>query len=118
MRLVKVSAPQGKGADIANIAFSCGIEDVTVQQGVRVKPGSESPHELVDMKVSTLKAKAFIDALLKAPFFNRDDYSVDIREPRSILKREATREITYPLAATVLDVDQELWQFTHITYSF
>src|SRR5688500_12308704 len=70
------------------------------------------------MKVPTPQAKAFIDALVEAPFFDRMEYAIEIREPRSVLKATSTREITQPLPAPILDIDQELWQFTHVNYSF
>lgn len=119
MRLIKVSAPKGMGTEVAQIAFRCGIPEVTINEGQRHKERSEpSTREMVDMKVSTPHAKAFIDALLQAPFFKPAEYSIDVREPRAVLDGTSMREITRPLAATILDVDQELWQFTHINYSF
>jgi hypothetical protein len=119
MRLVKVSAPQGKGPDLAKIAFNCGISEVAVHQVLRHKPGSQPvPRDVVDAQVSTPEAKAFVEALVSAPFYNRKDYAIEVREPRSILKSTSTRDITRPVAAPILDIDEELWQFTHVTYSF
>jgi hypothetical protein len=119
MRLVKVSTPQGKGADVARIAFGHGAPDVTLQQVSQQKAGGEpQPREAVDVKISTPRAKAFVDAVIAAPFFDREQYTIEIREPRSILKSTRTREITRPVPAPVIDIDQELWQFTHVTYSF
>jgi hypothetical protein len=118
MRLIKVSAPQGKGTEIAQVAFRCGISDVSMHEAVQHKPDATSPRDVVDLKVSTPQGKHFIDVLLDAPFYNRRDYAIDIREPRAILKSVSTREITRPVPATILDIDEELWQFTHVTYSF
>jgi hypothetical protein len=119
MRLVKVSGPKGSGTDVSKIAFQCGISDVSMQDAAKHSPNAKpQPQDIVDMKVSTPQAKAFIDALIEAPFFDREHYSIDIREPRSILKRSSTREITEPLPAPILDIDEELWQFTHVNYSF
>jgi hypothetical protein len=119
MRLVKVSVPQGRGADIARIAFEQGAPDVSFQQVSQQKPGAEpQPREAVDVKISTPRAKAFVDAVIAAPFFDREHYTIEIREPRSLLKSTRTREITRPVPAPVIDIDQELWQFTHVTYSF
>ncbi len=119
MRLVKVSGPKGKGADISKIAFECGISDVSIHESTKLSSDSKpQPQDVVDMKVPTPQAKAFIDALLEAPFFDRKEYAIDIREPRSVLKSTSTREITQPLPAPILDIDQELWQFTHVNYSF
>ena len=119
MRLVKVSAPKGKGMDVAALAFKCGIPEVSISEAVQHKAGSQpATREMVDMKVSTPNAKKFVDSLIEAPFFERAEYGIAIREPRAVLDGTTTREITRPIPATVLDVDQELWQFTHITYSF
>src|SRR2546421_11873994 len=69
MRLVKVSAPQGKGPDLARIAFDCGIEDVSIHQVTQHKAGSQpAARDVLDAKLSTPAAKAFIDALVHAPF--------------------------------------------------
>jgi hypothetical protein len=119
MRLVKVSAPRGKGADIARLAFEQGISDVTLQEVEQQKAGqAPEPRDTVDAKVSTPQGKAFIDAVLSAPFFDRHKYAIEIREPRSILKATPTREITRPVPAPITDIDEELYQFTHVTYSF
>jgi hypothetical protein len=119
MRLVKVSAPRGQAAAIARLAFEQGISDVTLQQVEQQKAGqAPAPRDTVDAKVSTRQAKAFVDAVIAAPFFDRDQYAIEIREPRSILKKSEMREITRPVPAPIIDIDQELWQFTHVTYSF
>src|SRR5688572_416771 len=119
MRLVKVSAPRGKAADIARLAFEQGISDVTLQQVEQQKAGqAPEPRDTVDAKVSTSQGKAFVDAVIAAPFFDRERYAIEIREPRSILKKSEMRHITRPVPAPIIDIDQELWQFTHVTYSF
>ena len=119
MRLVKVSAPRGRAADIARIAFEIGVSDVTIQEVTQRKSGGESePRDTVDVKVSTSDAKAFVDGVLAAPFFNRGEYAIEIREPRSIVKSTSTRDITRPVPVPIIDLDEELWQFTHVTYSF
>jgi hypothetical protein len=119
MRLVKVSVPQGKGAHIARVAFEQGIPDVTLQQVSQQKRGAEPvPRDAVDVKVSTPRAKAFVDAVIASPFFDRESDTIEVREPRSLLKSASTRDITLPVPAPVIDIEQELWQFTHVTYSF
>ena len=119
MRLVRVNAPSGKGIEIARIAFELGIEDVSIHAVEQHKPGSKPvPKDAVDMHVSTPDSKAIVDAVVNAPFYDRQQYSIDIREPRSILKSTSTREITKPVSAPLVDIEQELWQFSHVTYSF
>src|SRR4051812_22316059 len=115
MRLVKITGPKGRGPDIAKIAFECGIADVSIQAVEQHKRGAPpAPKEAVDMKVSTPEARAVVEALVRAPFYNRDEYAIDVREPRSILKGESVREITRPVAPPMMDIDQELWQFSHV----
>jgi hypothetical protein len=119
MRLVKITGPKGRGADIAKIAFECGISDVSIHTVEQHKPGVKpAMKEAVDMKVSTPEGRAVIEAVVRAPFYNRDEYAIDIREPRSILKSTSVRDITRPVAPPIMDIDQELWQFSHVTYSF
>jgi hypothetical protein len=119
MRLVKVSAPQGKASELLKIAFACGISELSVHAVQQHKPGSDPVvRDVIDAQVSTPEAAAFVEALVNASFFNRRDYAIEVREPRSILKSTKTRKITRPVPAPVLDIDQELWQFTHVTYSF
>src|SRR5689334_19468458 len=119
MRLVKITGPKGRGPDIAQIAFKCGISDVSIQAVEQHKPGVDPVmREAVDIKASTPEGRAVIEAVLRAPFYNRDEYAIEVREPRSILKRESVRAITRPVAPPIMDIAQELWQFSHVTYSF
>ena len=119
MRLIKISAPAGKGADVARLAFDCGITTVSIHQTEEHRPGAKPKEkDVVDMRVATPEARTMIAALVAAPFFDREEYSVDVREPRAILKAGTAREITRPVAAPLLDVNQELWQFVQVTPSF
>src|SRR5688572_14987945 len=119
MRLVRVTVPRGKGQEIARIAFDVGIEAVSIHPVEQHKAGSKpSAKDAVDIHVNTPDSKAVVDAVVKAPFYDRNEYSVDVREPRSILKSTSIRDITRPVAAPMIDIDQELWQFSHVTYSF
>ena len=119
MRLVRVTVPQGRGQEIARIAFDVGIEAVSIHPVEQHKPGAKpSAKDAVDIHVNTPDAKAVVDAVMKAPFYDRNEYSIDVREPRSILKSTSIRDITRPVAAPMIDIDQELWQFSHVTYSF
>ncbi|MBA2494979.1 MAG: hypothetical protein H0V31_09835 [Acidobacteria bacterium] len=119
MRLVKINAPQDKGADISKIAFSVGISQVSVfQVEVLRDDGNRETKDAVDIETSTPKAKRFVDALLEADFYNSTDYSINIRQPRSIISKESFRELTKPLVEPATDIFEELWQFSHITVGF
>ena len=119
MRLIKVSAPEGKGEEIARLAFEAGIRQVTVQQvEVLASDGSRQKKDTVDAKTSTPAAKAFADAVLAAPFFDPEEYSVEMRQPRSVVSGEDAARLTWPVATPTVDILEELWQFSHVTWSF
>ena len=119
MRLIKVNAPQGRGADVAQIAFSAGIEKVSVFQIESLHAGGKTEtKDSVDIETSTPKGKRFVDALLKADFYNQADFTINTRQPRSIISGESLRELTKPLVEPAADIFEELWQFSHITYGF
>ncbi len=83
MRLVKVTAPNNTGADVAKIAFSVGIKEVSVQKAESHNhSGKIETKDAVDIQTSTPKAKHFIDALLQADFYNQKEYSIAARQPR------------------------------------
>lgn len=119
MRLIKVNAPQGKGADVAQIAFSSGIEKVSLYQTESLQSdGRIETKDTVDIETSTPKGKRFIDALLQNDFYNSENYSIAVRQPRAIISGDSIRELTKPLSEPATDIFEELWQFSHITYGF
>ncbi len=115
MRLVTVKTPEGKGQDVAALALRHGIRQAAVHQ-VYVH-GPNRPQDVVEVETATPTAKAFIDALLAAPFFSPDEYSISVRLPHSIVSAESTAELTRPVAAPGIDVVADLWQHNHITFS-
>lgn len=119
MRLVRVKAPGGKGEEVARLAFEAGLEQVTVHQQQTLKPdGSRETKDVVDVETATPTAKTFVDAVMAAPFFDAKEYSLAIRQPRSVVSREGPTKLTWPLVEPSVDVFEELWQFSHVTYGF
>lgn len=116
MRLIKVSAPQGKGSEIIKLAFSKEIKDASIQQAEKHSADGEIKiQDVVDLETSTPKAKHFVDALLAADFYNQQDFSISTRQPRSIISSVSLRELTKPMVDPAIDIFEELWQFSHIT---
>ena len=119
MRLIKVSAPQGKGEDVARKEFSVGINEASVYQAQSLSATGETKiKDVVDVHTSTPKGKHYIDALLAADFYNQEEYAIEIRQPRSIISGERLHELTKPLVDPPTDIFEELWQFSHITVGF
>jgi hypothetical protein len=119
MRLVKVTAPEGAADQVAQVAFSVGISKVSTQlEQVRRPDQPAETREVVDIATSTDKAKAFIDELMAASFFDPKQYSINVRQPRSVVSSESPREVTWPVPIPTADLYEELWQFSHVTMSF
>lgn len=119
MRLVKVSAPQGMGEQVAEVAFSNGIQKVSLYRTESLSAdGKRETKDTLDIETSTPKAKHFIDALLDAPFYDREKFSLAVRQPRAIISSLSLRETTVPLVEPATDMLEELWQFSHITLGF
>jgi hypothetical protein len=119
LRQVTVSAPEGKGADIAQIAFDVGIGDVSINP-VRIlkKDQSQETRDHIEIETATHLAKAFAEKLSSSPFFNSEQYAITIRQPRSIFSTRDVRSLTRPFVEPTSDLFQELWQFCQITYGF
>lgn len=75
MRLVKVSAPEGQGIKVIEIAHKAGIKEAVLQKvEVYSSEGEKKVKEVIDLQNSTPKVKSFIDQLMASPFFNPEDY--------------------------------------------
>jgi hypothetical protein len=106
-------------SQIAELAFTAGIKNVSIREEQELSAdGKRETKDAIDLSTSTPKGKRFIDNLLNADFYNPQDYSIAVRQPRAIISSENIREITRPLAEPVADIYQELWQFSHITVGF
>ena|SRR5438445_4463686 len=119
MRLVRVKVPKGRAEAVAELAFAAGIEEVTISQVHTLNSDQrETVNDVVEIETSTPKAKAFIDALSATPFLDREECSIAVRQPRSVISREKIKTITWPLVEPTVDIFEELWQFSHVTYGF
>jgi hypothetical protein len=120
VRLVQVSAPEGRGADVARVAHGAGIGRAGVRRQVEHRAhGPAARRDIVEVETSTPAARAFVDALLAAPFYDPRQYALSVREARAVASaHEGPARVTRPFRAPALDVYQELWQFSHVTPSF
>jgi len=119
MRQITITAPQGSATQIAEIAFALGISAVSVaEKRILDKSGSERLRDSIEMDVSNPLAKAFMDEITAAPFFSCEDFSIAIRQPRALISHEALGRLTRPLVAPAVDIFEELWQFSQVTYGF
>ena len=119
MRLVRVKAPEGQAGEVARLAHEAGVPSVTLSQVRNLSSdGSAETKDVIDVDTATPKAKAFVESLMSAPFFNAEKYSIAIRQPRSVISKENVRGLTWPIVAPSADIFEELWQFSQVTPSF
>jgi hypothetical protein len=119
VRQVTVTAPEGKGSEVANLAFSVGIHDVSLNSIRTLKSDhSEQRKDHIEIETATHLAKAFVEKLAASSFFNTEEYSITLRQPRSIYSTRDVRSLTRPFVEPSSDLFQELWQFSQITFGF
>jgi hypothetical protein len=119
MRQITITAPEGRGSQIAQIAFAVGIREVSVSaKRVLDASGTEKIKDSIEMDVGTPLAKAFMDEFTSAPFFSREKFSVAVRQPRALISSEKLSRLARPLVEPSVDIFEELWQFSQVTYGF
>src|ERR1700755_1568728 len=98
MRLVKVSAPEGCGKHVIELAFTVGIRTASLSQVETYRKGkSVQVKDVVDIQTSTPEARTFLNALLRTGFYDQEEYSISMRQPASILSSGNVRRLTKPL---------------------
>jgi hypothetical protein len=119
VRQITITTPEGHASDVTQIAFAVGISEVSVNS-TRCINATETAtiKDRVEIDTSTDLAKAFIDALMTASFFDADHYSIAVRQPRSIITKQRFAALTMPLVEPATDLFEELGQFCQITYGF
>lgn len=119
MRQVTVTAPEGTAGEVARIAFAVGISEVTIAEKLLLRAGGSTTRiDSIQMEVGTPLAKAFVDEFTSQPFFTREKYSIAVRQPRAIVSREKLTNLVRPLVEPSVDIFEELWQFSQVTYGF
>lgn len=119
MRQITITGPPDSAPQVAQIAFAVGISQVSVsEKRILDTNGSETIKDSIEMDVGNPSAKAFIDEFTSAPFFSRDKFSIAVRQPRSLVSREDLSKLMCPLVEPSIDIFEELWQFSQVTYGF
>src|SRR5512143_15839 len=119
MRQITITAPQGSAPQVAQIAFAVGISQLSVsEKRVLEASGTQTIKDSIEMEVGTPLAKSFMDEFTSAPFFSREKFSVAVRQPRALISREKLSLLTRHLVEPSVDIFEELWQFSQVTYGF
>lgn len=119
MRQITVTAPRARSSQVAQIAFAAGISEVAIsEKRILGTTGSETVKDSIELETGTPQAKAFLDKLTSAAFFSREEFSIAVRQPRALVSREKLSRLTRPLVEPSVDIFEELWQFSQVTYGF
>ena len=119
MRFVMVKAPQGQGSNVVRLALEVGATQVTIHQvQLHESDVPVSVQDVVEVETATPIAKTFIETLLTAPFYQPDRYAISSWHPRTLITHERPEVETRPIVVPTADVFEELWQFSHVTFSF
>lgn len=119
MRLIKISSPGGTGSEVLRIAFETGIERAALHHTEdHLRDGTSEARDIIDIQTSTPKGKRFVDALVSARFYDPERYTISMRSPLSVVSRESLPDLTIPVTETGINILEELYQFSHVTYSF
>src|SRR3954468_14754339 len=116
MREVRITTPATSAARIASVARSCGLDRVT-EYAVYIH-GPDEAQTVLSVETSTPNARRFIEALVAAPFFDPRLHVITSRDLRAVVSETPVSEVTMPIMASRPDIDQELWQASHVTPSY
>jgi uncharacterized membrane protein (Fun14 family) len=119
MRQITITAPRGTTPQIAQIAFRVGVSALSVSEKLILEAdGTQATKDSIEMDVGTPIAKAFLDEFISAPFFDVQKFSIAVRQPRALICGEELSTLARPLVEPSVDLFEELWQFSRVTYGF
>ncbi len=119
MRQITITAPRGTTPQIAQIAFRVGVSALSVSEKLILDAdGTQTIKDSIEMDVGTPIAKAFLDEFISASFFDIQKFSIAVRQPRALVCGEELSTLARPLVEPSVDLFEELWQFSQVTYGF
>jgi hypothetical protein len=116
MHEIRVTVPEGRGKDVAELALRAGIKHVSMYKVFAYGPNRQK--EVLSAETSTPKARHFADGVLTAPWFDSAECTLSSRELRALVTNDHPREITQPMVEPPINVFEDLWQLSHVTVSY
>lgn len=116
MHEIRVTVPQGRAKDVADLAMRAGIPQVSIYQVFSHGPNLNK--EIVSAETSTPLAKKFADSVLTSAWFDCSESSVSSRELRAVVSNAHPRDLTRPMLEPPINVFEDLWQLNHVTISY
>jgi hypothetical protein len=116
MHEIRATIPADSVAEVIRIARSVGIPEATTSE-VFVH-GLDAKRILLSVETSTPKARAFTEAFMNGPALANTGFTLTSREVRAIVSNVAVKALTQPMSEPFPDVIQDLWQLSHVTWSY
>jgi hypothetical protein len=116
MHEIRVTVPEGRAKDVAELALKAGIRQASVYKVFAYGPNRSK--EIVSAEISTPAAKKFADSVITAPWFDSRECSITTRQLRAIVSADHPREITQPMLEPPINVFEDLWQLNHLTIGY
>lgn len=116
MHEIRVTVPEGRSKDVAELAKRAGIPQVTVYPVYAHGPNCTK--EIISAETSTPLAKKFADSVLTCDWFDSAESSISSRELRAVVTNAHPRDITKPMLEPPINVFEDLWQLNHVTISY
>ncbi len=116
MHEIRVTVPEGRSKDVAELAKRAGIPQVSVYPVYAYGPNCTK--EVVSAETSTPLAKKFADAVLTSDWFDSSESTLTSRELRAVVNDTHPRDVTKPMLEPPINVFEDLWQLNHITISY
>jgi hypothetical protein len=116
MHEIRVTVPEGRAKDVAEIAHQVGITQVSVYPVFMYGPNTRC--ETISAQTSTPKAKKFADLVLAASWFEPGPCTLSSRQLRALITGEDAYSVTRPMLEPPINVFEQLWQANHITISY
>jgi len=116
MHEIRVTVPEGRAKDVAELALQAGIKQASVYKVFAYGPNRAK--EIVSAETSTPHGKKFADSVLTSPWFDVRECSISTRELRAVVSDAHPRDLTQPMLEPPINVFEDLWQLNHLTLSY
>lgn len=113
---IQVTVPEGRGKQVAQIALENGIKRATLTSVFVFGEGAKK--DQITLEISTPEARNVTDCIMAAEWFDLQQCSLTIKQPRAIIGNTHRRQMTDPMVEPPLNLFEEIWQLNHITRSF
>lgn len=116
MHNIEISAPKGKGKDVAELALNMGIQQVSAR--TVYSHGEEKEQDEVTVQTDTPSARAFLDKLMTARFFDPKNYNILSEDIPALVYSQDLAKLTEPFGLPTTNVFEEMWVRNHLNPTY